>query len=380
VKARAATLLLLFAGCGRGEEPASSGAGREREPGLVRLLAAGRWRRDGVALAPAELAVAEVGGAARPAWIVEDGATLECDAALPREASWLDVEAAALPVAGETRPPPPVRLTARVRAGAFEATLHDGIPSAGTPPTAFGFGAARLELVAPQLLAGGDATFTFRIECTERSPSRRVALASPRIAPRATAADRPRLRVELHARAPDEAALAAAGAKERWPAFADLLGDGARWESPPFAGPSEEALLVGPADEVEWFGPVVESTKESGAARFDSAERCDPWRFALDDPLVVAHAGWDEALLRDRFRALGEHRLFRELARPRRGGLEVVVATRVEGAELDRALGRLVAHLRANELWDGTELVVAPLAAEGASPSRPWLRRPRRNR
>jgi hypothetical protein len=85
---------------------------------------------------------------------------------------------------------------------------------------------------------------------------------------------------------------------------------------------------------------------------------------------VAEHRGLDEALLRDRCRALGERALFLELARPRRTRLQAIVATRASEAELDGALARLLAHLEANELLQDAELVIHVLGADGGRPSR----------
>ncbi len=376
MKRRSSALALSFALAGCAPRGGEEGGDRP----IVRLLDLASWRRDGRPLAASEIGAIEVCGDVRRAIAADDGALLECDLELPAAPSWLDVEAAAIPLEGESAPPPAARLTVRCKAGARETTLYDGFPSSGTPPTAFGFGSARIEIVELDKSLGRRATLTFRVASADASRPRKVALAHPRISPRATASDRPHVELDLFCRGPDHAELLAPDAAQRWPSFRRFMNEGARWVEPA----PEAALADASSFEIEGFGPLEElqGEKLEGVARpavdlrpFDSIARTDPWLFRADDPFVVAHKAWDPTLLRDRFRALGEHALFRELARPRRAALHAVVATRATASELDLALGRLVAHLRANELWDDAALTIGVVRGEPPTPTGAWVRR-----
>jgi hypothetical protein len=383
----ASAAALALAGCGAA---ADEGA---RAAAIERLLDRPSWTIDGRPALPEELVAVEVCGDVRPGFVVESGATLRCEAVLPPDPSWLDVEAAALPIEGEQGPPPRARLAVTLEAGSRARLLHDGFPSAGTPPTAFGFGRARIELYES---LGALATFTFRVESGEPATGRKVALANPRIAPRATAEARPRARIDLFAAFPVQSELAAAGAAQPWTALERLVAGGGEWTEE--CGPARRPIARDGSTEVEWFGldllarvPDAPVSRAAGGSAlsgdrldprlFDRAARTDPWLFRPDGPFVRAHAGWDRSLLQDRFRALGERTLFLELARPRTSELRVLVATAAEGRELDAALARLIGHLKANEAWERTDLALHSIDVRGGGAPTwrgAWVKKPPR--
>lgn len=379
----------LAAGCGG---DASLDTRVVRPPwAFTRLLVDARWRLDGEKLSNDRVEAVEICGDVRPGLVVDAGATLECDFRLPAEPAWLDVECALLPQPGAPAgPPPPARLVVSVRHPAGESLVHDGFPYQGTPPTAFGFGRARIEIREG---LGGDATLVFRVLGSDSEP-RRAVLAGPRLSPRVNAHDRAALGVDLLIvlqgpvpREPDFTAT--------FPGLAQLVADGVIVESD---GPGPRIGVV-PLDDdglaraaasarapdrlILGFGAFAPGAAlPPGFRLFDALAVTDPWRSdpvdAMGPTFLRAHDGWDGELLRDRARALGERSLFRELVMPRRGRLHAIVVTRGAG-DADAALVRLVQHLRANEIWDSTELAVHLLGA-GDSPAgtRTFVRAPAR--
>ena len=370
-------LTLALASCERRDARERANAPRETAPAqsVIRLLDL-PWRLGDRAASSEDVVPLEVCGNLHPGFAVDEGVELRCELTLPSTPSWLDVDVALLEQAGETAPPPPARLTvtrrtaggSAVSGSRGDATLYDAIPSPGTPPTAFGFGRARIEIVDE---LGTPCELCFRVTAAQPGSPRKAALGDPRLVPRVTASARSHLHIELFAAAPDVAMLQAVGPDGpqgglKWSAFRDLVADGATWRA---AGDTPRPKL--PRDsstELAWFGPLEELGASQVVARLlDEATRTDPYVFRAEDPFVVAHRGWDEALLRDRFRALGERALFRTLAQPRRADACVFVATSVEGEALDAALARLLAHLRANELWGRTDLTIRVVRTEGVS-------------
>jgi hypothetical protein len=379
----------LAAGCGG---DASLDRRVVRPPwAFTRLLIDEHWRLEGAELPNDRVEAVEICGDVRPGFVVDAGATLECDCRLPAEPFWLDVECALLPEQGAPAgPPPPARLVVSIRHPAGESLLHDGFPYQGTPPTAFGFGRARIEIREG---LGGDATLVFRVLGAGSEP-RRAVLAGPRLSPRVTAHARAALRVDLRIAhqgpVPREPEFAAT-----FPGLAQLVADGALDEAAAGdrrigAVPLDDDLLARAAGSarapdrlVLGFGAFAPGAAlPPGFRLFDALALTDPFRFDPLEPIGPSLAGtqaaWDEELLRDRARALGEHSLFRELAMPRRGQVHVIVVTHGSG-DADAALVRLVSHLRANELWDSAELAVH-LVGDGDPPAgiRTFLRAPGR--
>lgn len=330
-------------------------------------------------LDPARAAMVEVAGEARLATRVAAGEAVTCEVRLPEAPCWLDVEAAAL--AGDdpaAHVQDGVVLDVALVAGAQRTTLLHAIPDAGTKPTAFGWGHARIECFDH---LGETVRLEFRVDAAPAAPAapgtpvapdrpRAFALSLPRLAPRADAGDRAWTFVDWLGAGPSPDDLEASGSSQRWPGHRRLLAashavDVVR------APPSQEAGTARPLGdsspktaaacgaELAAFGAEDPRDEgEAGRRACDRFARVDPFARDGDDPALRSLARLDAALRSDRARALGERTLQIEITRPRRAGLCVEVTSLRDGAACDAALARLLDYLAVNQRLDRTLLLV----------------------
>ncbi len=346
---------------------AASGCDDGPAPPLFARLARPTLEPATLRTAPLEPRMIEVCGDVRPAFVVTSGAPLYLELPTLRATAWLDVAAAALPEGNS--PPPNVRLRVERRAH-FPATAHellyDGLPSPGRTP-AFGWGEARVELSPPRERL---EELVMSVELAEPLPAGAalptLVIAVPRLAERAVAGVRPTSWIEWRCELPSAAALPSAAELEQLLAVAaaQLLPLAAveAVQRPPFVAPPFvrwESLQYGnrsgslPAYDAE--------VPLDRLLRFDGAAAPGPVATALP-----GLAAWGEAVLAERQRQLGEHRLFLEIARPRHAPLHVQLVTCQPLAPALAALRRLTAHVNANDLADRTWLDVTFVATDGA--------------
>jgi len=330
-------------------------------------------------------AMVEVAGEARLALRVAAGEVVRCEVRLPAEPCWLDVEAAALPdddPAGHAQDGVVVDVVQL--SGAQRTTLLHTVADPGTKPTAFGWGHARVE-VKDHL--GEAVAFELRVEPAPGAPNARVrpgpvALALPRLAPRADANDRAWSFVDWLGAGPSAEEIDASGAPQTWPGHRRLLAAsdavevvrvalasgtaGARPAGTRPAGAASPAEVVASGVELQAFGSE-DPLDEGEAARraCDRFARVDPFARDGDDPALRGLARLDLALRADRARALGERTLQIELTRPRRAALCVEVTSLRDGATCDAALGRLLDYLAVNQQLERTLLLVRTRPAGG---------------
>lgn len=368
-----AAVASVASGCGGGGGSGGGGSGAAAAPFLYRMQFA--QPVNGESGAGRDAAPIDVLGDVRRSFPLAAGEELAIPLPELAEPAWLDVAVAALPPTDETavraQPPPTPRLiVTRTIAGAT-TTLFDGLPSPGRPP-AFGWGEARIEL---KTALSVQSELRFRAEAA--APWTRFALAVPRVAPRAIAADRAAAVIEWHATLtealPSDEVVASwlhvDGTMVRTAAVAD--------EPPLPAGhPAARLLAPDPWRELIAFGDVAPF--DPLLALRDRHLALDPYGDLASDPVAqaLAERGFAPASIAERRRLLGEHLLFSEIARPRHAPLSIALATLVDAKQAQAALERLVAHLSANELADRVVLQVVLTERRSGGAPRAWWRWP----
>lgn len=363
---------------------AASGCGEDGPvPPLFARLAHATLEPATLPTAPLEPRMVELCGDVRPAFVVTAGAPLYFELPTLRATAWLDVAVAVLPeestpppAAEESTPPPAVRLRVELAdrvgavSGGVRELVYDALPSPGRPP-AFGWGEARIELPPARDRAAALNELILTVELAEPllagAAPPKLLIALPRLAERAFADVLPKSWIEWRCELPPEQPLPDAAELERLLAAAGAQLSplaasraDARAERPaPFAGPREgiETLRFDRHAPIVAWDPAAPFDR---FVRFDGAAAPGPVAAAL--PQL---AGWGEAVLAERQRQLGEHRLFLEIARPRHAPLHVMLVTLQSRETALAALRRLVDHVAANELVDRTWLDVTFVAADG---------------